>query len=153
MSGFRRTHRRGAPKFFPRTCSVRTSARRQERVMSSGVRQPVGQGEAIREERFRILVAVRDHLDEVIEAAVAAMQEEIPVYAECEPGWVADVRHQVGRHYRMKLECLLDGHDVTLESLSFTRGAAMRRARAGLRVGGYNKPLPPRPPAISGGGG
>src|SRR5690348_16987967 len=106
MSAFRRTHRRGAPKLLPRTCSGETSARRRS-AMSSGVLQPVGHGEAIQEERFRILVAVRDHLEEVIDGAVAAMQEEIPVYAECEPALLADVRHQVERHYRMKLECLL----------------------------------------------
>ena len=105
--------------------------------MSSGVLQPVGHGEAIQEERFRILVAVRDHLEEVIDGAVAAMQEEIPVYAECEPALLADVRHQVERHYRMKLECLLGGHDVSLEDLSFTRGAAMRRARAGFGLEDY----------------
>jgi hypothetical protein len=106
--------------------------------MSSGVLQPVaGHGEAIREERSRILHTVQDHLEEVIDRAVAAMQEEIPVYAECGPSLLADVRHQVDRHYHMKLAALLAGHDVTLEDLSFTRGAAMRRARSGFGLEDY----------------
>jgi hypothetical protein len=106
--------------------------------MSSGVLQPVfGHGETIREERNRILIAVQDHLGEVIDRAVAAMQEEIPVYAECGPSLLADVRHQVDLHYHMKLAALLAGHDVTLEDLSFTRGAAMRRARSGFGLEDY----------------
>jgi PucR C-terminal helix-turn-helix domain/GGDEF-like domain len=111
--------------------------RKEEERMSSGVLQPVAHGDAVRAERTRILEAVYGRLDGVVDAAVAAMQEEIPVYADCEPALLADVRHQVDRHYRMKLDCLLDGADVTLEDLAFTRGAAMRRARAGFGLEDY----------------
>src|SRR5918912_1070766 len=49
----------------------------------------------------------------------------------------ADVRDQVGSHYRTKLACLMEDHDVTLDDLSFARGAAMRRARAGFALEDY----------------
>jgi sugar diacid utilization regulator len=105
--------------------------------MSSAVLQPVAHGEAVSAERFRILTALREHLDDVIDAAVDAMREEIPAYADAEPSLLADVRHQVELHYRTKLAHLLDDQEVTLEDLAFTRGAAMRRARSGFGLEDY----------------
>jgi hypothetical protein len=75
-------------------------------------------------------VEVRDHLDEVIEAAIVAMQEEIPVYAE--PALLADVPS--GRApLPDEARGLLGGQNVTLEDLSFTRGDAA--GARGLRPG------------------
>jgi hypothetical protein len=105
--------------------------------MSSGIFQPVAHGEAVRAERTRILMAVLCRLDEVIDAAVAAMAAEIPAYAERVDSLFVDVRHQVELHYRVKLHCLLEEHEVRLEDLSFARGAAMRRARAGFALEDY----------------
>jgi hypothetical protein len=102
--------------------------------MSTGILEPLTQGEEVRAERTRILLAVRERLDEVVDAALAKMCEEIPAYAAASPALFADVRHQVDQHYHLKLARLLADEDVSLGDLAFARGAAMRRARAGLAL-------------------
>jgi sugar diacid utilization regulator len=47
------------------------------------------------------------------------------------------VLDQVTRHYRTKLSAFLEGRTVTLEDISFVRGAATRRARAGFALEDY----------------
>src|SRR3954451_10842956 len=105
--------------------------------MSTGILEPLAQGAEIRAERARILSAVQDRLDEVVDDARARMCEEIPAYAAATPAVYADIRHQIQLHYRLKLDRLLAEEDVSLEDLSFARGAAMRRARAGLALEDY----------------
>src|SRR3954447_17171707 len=105
--------------------------------MSTGILEPLAQGAEIRAERARILSAVQDRLDEVVDDARARMCEEIPAYAAATPALYADIRHQIHLHYRLKLDRLLAEEDVSLEDLSFARGAAMRRARAGLALEDY----------------
>ena len=90
-----------------------------------------------RGERERILLALSDRTEELVDAAVATMQAEIPAYAAAGDGLLEDVRHQIRLHHETKLRCLLADEDVTLEDLAFTRGAAMRRARAGLALEDY----------------
>jgi hypothetical protein len=102
--------------------------------MSTGILEPLAQGDEIRAERTRILLAVQERIDEVVDAALAKMCEEIPAYAATSPALFADVRHQVDQHYHLKLARLLDDDDVSLGDLAFARGAAMRRARAGLAL-------------------
>jgi hypothetical protein len=102
--------------------------------MSTGILEPLTQGEEVRAERTRILLAVQERIDEVVDAALAKMCEEIPAYAAAAPALFADVRHQVDQHYHLKLARLLADDDVSLQDLSFARGAAMRRARAGLAL-------------------
>ena len=65
------------------------------------------------------------------------MRAEIPAYAAAADGLLEDVRHQIRLHHETKLRCLLAEEDVTSEDLAFTRGAAMRRARAGLALEDY----------------
>jgi PucR C-terminal helix-turn-helix domain/GGDEF-like domain len=91
----------------------------------------------VRAERARILSTLLDRVEEVIDRAVAAIRAEIPAYAAQDERFFADVRDQVAQHYRTKLGCLMEDHDVTLEDLSFARGAAMRRARAGFALEDY----------------
>jgi hypothetical protein len=105
--------------------------------MSTGILEPLAQGEAIRAERARILGAVQERIDDVVDAALAKMREEIPAYAAAGPALFADARHQVHLHYRLKLDRLLGGDDVSLEDLAFARSAAMRRARSGFALEDY----------------
>ncbi|HET6551844.1 MAG TPA: helix-turn-helix domain-containing protein [Solirubrobacter sp.] len=102
--------------------------------MSSGTLERLEHGAEVRGERARILEAVSDRLEAVVEAAVDTMRVEIPAYAAAPDAFMEDVRHQVRRHYETKLGCLLAEQEVTLDDLSFARGAAMRRARAGLAL-------------------
>jgi PucR C-terminal helix-turn-helix domain/GGDEF-like domain len=88
-------------------------------------------------ERDRILLALRERTEELIATAVATMRAEIPAYAAAGEAVIDDVRRQVRQHHETKLRCLLAEQDVTLEDLAFTRGAAMRRARAGIALEDY----------------
>ncbi|HEY7073866.1 MAG TPA: helix-turn-helix domain-containing protein [Solirubrobacteraceae bacterium] len=91
----------------------------------------------VRAERTRILSTLLDRIEEVIDRALDTIRAEIPAYAAQDARFFADVREQVGAHYRTKLACLMEAHDVRLEDLSFARGAAMRRARAGFGLEDY----------------
>ena len=104
--------------------------------MSGGV-IAVGTAAGGSEERSRILAALVDDLDALTDRAVEAMQAEIPAYAAQDERFFADVRDQVVRHYRTKLAAFLDERTVTLDDIAFVRGAAMRRARAGLALEDY----------------
>src|SRR3954463_14343121 len=105
--------------------------------MSTGILEPLAQGAEIRAERARILSAVQDRIEAVVDDALGRMCEEIPAYAAATPALYADIRHQIHLHYRLKLDRLLAEEDVSLEALSFARGAAMRRARAGMALEDY----------------
>ncbi|MFJ8942617.1 PucR family transcriptional regulator [Streptomyces sp. NPDC102395] len=85
-------------------------------------------------ERHRILHAVQDRLEDVAKTAVAVMRTEIPSYALQDERFIDDVRDQVLTHYRMQLAALAGGRDIAPEDLVFSRGAAMRRARAGFAL-------------------
>lgn len=86
----------------------------------------------LRQERLRILCAVREQVEDVAETAVEVMRAEIPSYAVQDERFFDDVRHQVLAHYRIQLALLADERSVALEDLVFSRAAAMRRARAGF---------------------
>lgn len=92
---------------------------------------------AVRAERTRILSELLDDLPHLADIAVATMRAEIPAYDAQGPDFHADVRDQVVRHYRAKLGVLLEDRTVTLDDISFTRRAAMRRARAGVALADY----------------
>jgi len=91
----------------------------------------------VRAERARILSTLLDRIEQVIDRALETIRAEIPAYAAQDERFFADVREQVGAHYRTKLACLMEDHDVRLEDLAFARGAAMRRARAGFALEDY----------------
>jgi PucR C-terminal helix-turn-helix domain/GGDEF-like domain len=93
--------------------------------------------EFVRAERGRILATLLDQVEDLADRAVAAMRAEIPAYAAQDAGFRADVRDQVLQHYRAKLAALLEERTVTLDDITFTRRAAMRRARAGLALADY----------------
>jgi hypothetical protein len=88
-------------------------------------------------ERGRILSSLLSDLSALVDAAIEAMRAEIPAYAAQGDGFFADVREQVAAHYRTKLTAFLEQREVTLDEVGFIRGAAMRRARAGLALEHY----------------
>ncbi|MBY8840613.1 CdaR family transcriptional regulator [Streptomyces sp. SP2-10] len=90
--------------------------------------------EPLRRERWRILRAVHDRVEEVADSAVEVMRAEIPSYALQDERFFADVRGQVLEHYRMQLAALAGDRDIAPEDLVFSRAAAMRRARAGFAL-------------------
>lgn len=99
-------------------------------------REPESDG--VRNARIRILGELLDQVDELASAAVFAMREEIPSYtAENDERFFDDVLDQVTRHYQTKLSAFLEGRSVTLEDISFVRGAATRRARSGFALEDY----------------
>ncbi|MCF6467663.1 transcriptional regulator [Nonomuraea sp. MG754425] len=92
---------------------------------------------AVRAERTRLLSGLLRDLRELADVAVTTMRAEIPSYDALGPAFHADVRDQVVKHYRAKLGVLLEDRTVTLDDISFTRRAAMRRARAGVPLADY----------------
>jgi hypothetical protein len=100
------------------------------------VREPESDG--VRNARVRILGELLDQVDDLAASAVEAMREEIPSYtAQDDPRFFDDVLDQVTRHYQTKLSAFLEGRTVTLEDISFVRGAATRRARSGFALEDY----------------
>jgi hypothetical protein len=94
-------------------------------------------GDVVRAERRRILSTLLADLDSLVDAAVEAIRAEIPAYAARDEGFFADVKEQVAAHYRTKLTAFLEERTVTLDEVAFIRGAATRRARAGLALEDY----------------
>ncbi|MFF4573996.1 PucR family transcriptional regulator [Streptomyces sp. NPDC001410] len=90
--------------------------------------------EPLRRERWRILHAVHDRVEEVAETAVEVMRAEIPSYALQDERFFDDVRGQVLEHYRIQLAAVAGDRDIAPEDLVFSRAAAMRRARAGFAL-------------------
>ena len=105
--------------------------------MSGGVIEVGTAAGGIREERLRILAALAGDLDALTDRAVEAMKDEIPAYAGRDERYYADVRDQVFRHYRAKLDAFLAERPITLDDIAFVRGAATRRARAGFALEDY----------------
>src|SRR5689334_9952746 len=90
--------------------------------------------EPLQRERWRVLHAVHDRIEEVADTAVAVMRAEIPSYALQDDPFFVEVREQVLEHYRMQLAALAGDRDIAAEDLVFSRAAAMRRARAGFAL-------------------
>jgi PucR C-terminal helix-turn-helix domain/GGDEF-like domain len=99
--------------------------------------EAVPRSDVVAAERGRILSSLLSDLSALVDAAIEAMRAEIPAYATQGDGFFEDVREQVASHYRTKLTAFLEERQVTLEEVGFIRGAAMRRARAGLALEHY----------------
>jgi PucR C-terminal helix-turn-helix domain/GGDEF-like domain len=99
--------------------------------------EAVPRSDVVAAERGRILSSLLSDLSVLVDAAIEAMRAEIPAYAAQGEGFFEDVREQVAAHYRTKLTAFLEDRQVTLEEVGFIRGAAMRRARAGLALEDY----------------
>ncbi len=105
--------------------------------MFAAVVEHVAVEDEVRAERRRIIVTLLDGLDDLVERAVVALREEIPAYRAAGDRFLDDLRAQVGAHFRVKLDALLEERMVTLEDIGFVRAAATRRARAGYALEDY----------------
>jgi hypothetical protein len=105
--------------------------------MSSVHAEP--RGDVVELERRRICTTMLDRVEEIVEESVRAIRDEIPAYRALqeEERFIADVTDQVYKHHVQNLTSLLEDRPVTLEQIAFVRGAAMRRARAGLALEDY----------------
>ena len=103
----------------------------------ASVLEAIAPTESVRSERARILSTLLADLDALVEVSANTIRAEIPAYAAQSEEFFADVREQVAAHYRTKLTAFLEERAVTLEEVAFIRGAAMRRARAGLALEHY----------------
>ena len=91
----------------------------------------------LRAERKRIARVILEQVEGLAQRAVTAMQGEIPAYATRGEAFIADVTDQTLRNYRANLVMFLEDRTMTLEDITFVRGAAMRRARAGFALEDY----------------
>jgi len=105
--------------------------------MATRAVESIERGDVVRAERARILSTLLADLDVLVAAAVEAIRADIPAYAARDDRFFGDVREQVAAHYRTKLTAFLEERTVTLEEVAFIRGAATRRARAGLALEDY----------------
>ena len=103
----------------------------------AGVLARVADADEVRSVRLRVLAGLLAEVEELADRAVARMPLEIPAYAAQDAAFFADVRHQVVRHYRVKLDSLLTERPIGPGGMPFVRPAAMRRARAGLSLEDY----------------
>ncbi|MEV0379341.1 helix-turn-helix domain-containing protein [Nonomuraea sp. NPDC050643] len=92
---------------------------------------------AVGMERTRILSELLNDVEALATTAVTTITEEIPAYAARGPDFHAEVWEHVVKHYRAKLAVLLEERTVTTGDITFTRRAAMRRARAGVPLADY----------------
>jgi hypothetical protein len=91
----------------------------------------------VRSERKRILRTLLDRVDDLSEVELAAIRAEVPAYTRVGDRLFEDVRDQVAQHNRTMLTLFLEERGVTLEDFTFVRGAATRRARAGVALEDY----------------
>jgi hypothetical protein len=91
----------------------------------------------VRVERQRIIYSQLDRVELLAPQATAAICDAIPAYTDHGEPLFSDVVDQVVRNYRANLAMLLEDKELTLEDISFVRGAAMRRARAGIALEDY----------------
>ncbi len=105
-------------------------------VVATQAVETLERGDLVRAERARILSTLLAELDSLVDAAVEAIRSEIPAYAARDEIF-GDVKEQVAAHYRTKLTAFLEERAVMLEEVAFIRGAATRRARAGLALEDY----------------
>jgi sugar diacid utilization regulator len=105
--------------------------------MASQAAHAAARVDPVAAERGRILTALLDGLDELVDDAVGAICAEIPGYGAQDERFVADVTEQVAAHYRTKLNAFRAERTVTPDEVSFIRAAAMRRARVGLALEDY----------------
>jgi hypothetical protein len=91
----------------------------------------------VQAERLRIVYAQLDRVEQLAPEATRAICAAIPAYAAEGEELFADVVDQVVKNYRANLAMLLEDKILTLDDISFVRGAAMRRARAGVALEDY----------------
>jgi sugar diacid utilization regulator len=86
---------------------------------------------------LRLVDGFRARIDEVLDEAVGAMQEEILSYRSAAPAMVENVREHVRLHFQSFLDSLAEDRAITREDLLFIRPAATYRARSGVPLADF----------------
>jgi hypothetical protein len=105
--------------------------------MRTQVTEALANADQVRQERQRIVYAELDRVELLAREATTAIREAIPAYAAQGEPLLSDLVDQLIKNYRVNLAMLLEDRELTLEDISFVRGAAMRRARAGVALEDY----------------
>jgi sugar diacid utilization regulator len=96
--------------------------------------------EAARQASPGVLLLVdgfRARMEEILDEAVRAMQEEIPSYRSGDPAMLESVREHVRLHFEALLRSLSEDRPITREDLLFVRPAATHRARSGVSLADF----------------
>ncbi len=86
---------------------------------------------------LRLVEGFRSRIEEVLDDALAAMQDEIPSYRSADPAMVESVREHVRLHFEALLASLSENRSITREDLVFVRPAATFRARTGVPLADF----------------
>ena len=105
--------------------------------MSIQATEAPARADQVRQERQRIVYSELDRVELLAREATAEICEAIPAYAAQGQPLLDDLVDQLIKNYRVNLALLLEDKELTLEDISFVRGAAMRRARAGIALEDY----------------
>jgi hypothetical protein len=76
-------------------------------------------------------------MQEIVDEAVQAMEEEIPAYGPASPAMRENVREHVRQHFEAVMSSLLEARSITPEDLLFIRPAATQRARQGVPLADF----------------
>src|SRR5690242_20685703 len=105
--------------------------------MSIQATEAPARADQVRLERQRIVYSELDRIELLAREATAEICDAIPAYAVQGQPLLDDLVDQLIKNYRVNLALLLEDKELTLEDISFVRGAAMRRARAGIALEDY----------------
>jgi hypothetical protein len=86
---------------------------------------------------LRLVEGFRARMDEIVDGAVRAMEEEIPTYGPAGPTMLENVREHVRLHFEALMSSLAEARPITPEDLLFIRPAATLRARQGVPLADF----------------
>jgi sugar diacid utilization regulator len=86
---------------------------------------------------LRLVDGFRARIEDILDASLRGMQEEIPSYRSADPAMVESVREHVRLHFEALLTSLSEGRPITREDLLFVRPAATFRARSGVPLADF----------------
>jgi sugar diacid utilization regulator len=86
---------------------------------------------------LRLVEGFAARMEEILDEAVGAMQEEIPSYRSADPAMAESVREHVRLHFEALLHSLSEDRSITREDLLFIRPAATYRARSGVPLADF----------------
>jgi sugar diacid utilization regulator len=86
---------------------------------------------------LRLVEGFRARMDEIVDGAVRAMEEEIPTYGPAGPTMLENVREHVRLHFEALMSSLAEARPITPDDLLFIRPAATLRARQGVPLADF----------------
>jgi PucR C-terminal helix-turn-helix domain/GGDEF-like domain len=86
---------------------------------------------------LRLVEGFTARMEEILDASVRGMQEEIPSYRSAGPAMLESVREHVRLHFEALLRSLSEDRPITREDLLFIRPAATHRARTDVPLADF----------------